>query len=469
MTPGTSDVRSYGFLHPSGRRVFLLDTPGFDDTNRSDTDVLKTISGDLANMYRKNVKLSGIIYLHRITDVRFSGSTAKNLSVFKKLCGDNFYPNIILATTMWENLGDSGLSSTVGDRREKELAETKNWWGLMIERGSRTFRHSDDKGSALKSIDYLISLRRRAVLDIQTQLVDQHKSLQDTSAGIEVERELQQTKEKYAKELKELEEEKKQALVEKDKEQFEMLRKEAEKSQEIISRMERGQQDLQISCRQLLTDSEERNKQVIQELQQQLQQGFKAHENMERRLYQAEVRQRERDERFAQERKLAEDAQRQHNENAEKQHNEALEKSRRQDENTRRLMMALDRERKQHEYTQRQNEIQQQRHETQIQRRDDDTAQQSQRLESLQEQVSNLTHTLSNPPSSPSAFSTIPNDDDVPSSPDHSDTPDYDEDWKLEAIRRQRASRERSLAFGAPLLIAVSGPADVSITARRAQ
>ncbi|KAL8876337.1 MAG: hypothetical protein Q9198_005450 [Flavoplaca austrocitrina] len=453
MTPGTSDVRSYGFLHPSGRRVFLLDTPGFDDTNRSDTDVLKTISGDLANMYRKNVKLSGIVYMHRITDVRFSGSTAKNLSVFKKLCGDNFYPHIILATTMWENLGDSALSSTIGAGREKELAETKNWWGLMIERGSRTFRHCDDKRSALKIIDYLISLRSRAVLDIQTQLVDQHKSLQDTSAGMEVERELRQTKEKYAKELEELEEEKKQALLEKDKEQFEMLRKEAEKSQEIISRIERGQQDLHVSYQQLLADSEKRSKEVVQALQQQLKQGIKAHENMERRLYQSEVRERERDERFAQEKRLAEDAQRQYKENA-------LENNRRQDENTRRLMMALDNERRQHAYTQRQNEIQQQRHKTQLQRRDDDTAQPSQRLESLQEQVSK--HILSNPPISASTLSssvplTIPNsmnadedtededkaeanDDDLSGSPDYSDHPDYDEDWKLGEVIPRRST-----------------------------
>ncbi|KAI4265773.1 MAG: hypothetical protein L6R38_009186 [Xanthoria sp. 2 TBL-2021] len=140
-------------------------------------------------------------------------------------------------------------------------------------------------GSALKIIDFLISLRRRAALDIQTQLVDQHQSLQDTSAGMEVERELQQTKEKYAKELKELKEKQKQALVEKYKEQFEMLRKEAEKSQEIISRMERDQQDLQVSYWQLLADSEERRKQVIQQLQQQLQQVIKAQENMERRLH----------------------------------------------------------------------------------------------------------------------------------------------------------------------------------------
>lgn len=178
--PGTSDVRPYGFLYHTGQRVFLLDTPGFDDTNRSDTDVLKTISGDLARMYSKDIKLSGIIYLHRITDVRFSGSAQKNLSVFKKLCGDDFYPNVVLATTIWENLSNPGLSTTVGDRRENELLETSEWWGLMIRRGSKTFRHSDDKRSALKIVDYLISLRRRAVLEIQMQLIDEQRSLQDT-------------------------------------------------------------------------------------------------------------------------------------------------------------------------------------------------------------------------------------------------------------------------------------------------
>ena len=30
-----------------GRRVILIDTPGFDDTNKSDTDVLKSIAAFL--------------------------------------------------------------------------------------------------------------------------------------------------------------------------------------------------------------------------------------------------------------------------------------------------------------------------------------------------------------------------------------------------------------------------------------
>lgn len=34
-----------------GRRITLLDTPGFDDTTRSDTEVLRTIAAYLSTMY----------------------------------------------------------------------------------------------------------------------------------------------------------------------------------------------------------------------------------------------------------------------------------------------------------------------------------------------------------------------------------------------------------------------------------
>ncbi len=253
-------------------------------------------------MYSKDIKLSGIIYLHRITDVRFSGSAHKNLSVFKKLCGDKFYPNVVLATTMWENLGSSGLSTTIGDQREKELQETSEWWGLMIGRGSKSFRHTDNKGSAMKIVDYLIGLRKRAVLEIQTQLIDEQKSLQDTTTGMEVEREIQQAKIKFAKDLKELKDEQRQALSDRDNEVAEMLRKQAEKTNEAIQRAEKSQQDLKIGWQQLLAASETRNNQFMQQLQQQLQEKERDYRNRERRFDDErranEARHRQRNEEF---------------------------------------------------------------------------------------------------------------------------------------------------------------------------
>ncbi|KAJ1334959.1 hypothetical protein MN608_01691 [Microdochium nivale] len=71
--------------HPP-RRVYLIDTPGFDDmlpgSTRSDTEELKDIAFFLAQTYGRAIRLAGIIYLHRITDMRISGSALKNLAMF---------------------------------------------------------------------------------------------------------------------------------------------------------------------------------------------------------------------------------------------------------------------------------------------------------------------------------------------------------------------------------------------------
>jgi len=453
--------------------VFLLDTPGFDDTNRSDTDVLKTVSGYLAMMYSKNIKLSGIIYLHRITDVRFSGSTAKNLSVFKKLCGNDFYPNVILATTMWENLGDPGLASAIGDRREKELLENDGWWGLMIRRGSKTFRHSDDKGSAFKIVDYLISLRSRAVLEIQAQLVDENKNLQDTSAGMEVEREIQQIRVKHSKQLKEIEEETQQALQEKDKdlELIELLHKEAEKKNEEMMKAYQNQQALQISNQELLEETMAKYGQQMELLQQQLQQRDRDHVNMERRFDDErranEARHRQRDEQFARER-----------DDAQKQNREALESERRRNEHAQRQhdeRVASERSRTEQAQMEQHSAIvaaqlasfaaERAKYEADVQRSDAGMADQTQRFESaisgLQQRLDNLSppRTISNP-SLPGTLS----DSDGPAEDEAEDETfrDHVEDYMLERAisARQHASNKNSLANGGPLLMAVTGMAE---------
>ncbi len=51
-------------------KVLIIDTPGFDDTERSDTEILTEISRLLALQYEIGMKLKGVIFLHRITDVR---------------------------------------------------------------------------------------------------------------------------------------------------------------------------------------------------------------------------------------------------------------------------------------------------------------------------------------------------------------------------------------------------------------
>jgi hypothetical protein len=142
----------------SGHKVYLMDTPGFDDTTRSDTDILHDIASSLealghALQPQKGRKLlTGIVYLHRLSDPRFDGSSLKNLRMFKKLCGDNAFPRIVLATTMWDY-----LDQKTAEDRENEIKSRREFWGLMIERGSRAFRLDRGKESAAKVLEYLVS------------------------------------------------------------------------------------------------------------------------------------------------------------------------------------------------------------------------------------------------------------------------------------------------------------------------
>lgn len=71
-----------------GLQVHLIDTPGFDDTNRSDSDVLKDLAYWLGISYeKKKIQLTGLIYLHPISHVRMAGTPFKNLRTFRKMVG----------------------------------------------------------------------------------------------------------------------------------------------------------------------------------------------------------------------------------------------------------------------------------------------------------------------------------------------------------------------------------------------
>jgi hypothetical protein len=112
--------------------IYLIDTPGFDDTHRSDTEILRELARWLKDSYNNNIKLNGIVYFHRISDVRMQGSAKKNLLMFKKLCGDDSLKNVILATSMCHC-----VSIEEGIEREAQLMETPEFWGRMISKGSK--------------------------------------------------------------------------------------------------------------------------------------------------------------------------------------------------------------------------------------------------------------------------------------------------------------------------------------------
>ena len=100
--------------------------------------------------FKNSIKLSGIIFLHRISDRRMAGSARRNLIMFKKLCGEKAYQSVVLASSMW-----SEVTPDVGDARERELIQTEEFWGLMCKKGSKVLRYANTRESALNVVDYI--------------------------------------------------------------------------------------------------------------------------------------------------------------------------------------------------------------------------------------------------------------------------------------------------------------------------
>lgn len=199
---GTSDVSIYQGKYNDTTKIYFVDTPGFDDTHRSDSSILREIADWLSQAYGNDFKLTGIVYLHRIMDVRLGGSAMKNLRMFKKLCGENELQSVVLATTWW-----SSVDKVTGEQREQQIRTRDDFWAGMIAKGSKMFRQDRDAQSAREIVDYLVQKKKPVVLKVQEEMVDENKTLDETSAGIEVDTELAEQKKHLEAELRRVQEE----------------------------------------------------------------------------------------------------------------------------------------------------------------------------------------------------------------------------------------------------------------------
>jgi GTP-binding protein EngB required for normal cell division len=243
--------------------VYLVDTPGFDDTDRSDTEVLREIASWLTASYSNSIKLHGIIYLHRITDPRMQGSGLRNLHMFKKLCGDKNLSNVIMATNQWERVSEAD-----GIERERQLKETPHFWGYMIDRGSQMHRHYNTRESALHLIDSLVggtASRPKIVLDIQKQMVDEGKDLADTGAGQAVDDAISKERQRFAKEIAESQADIREALASRDRETASILEQHQKEMNERVQKLDKEHAALQVSLERLQEERFAKMKKALEE------------------------------------------------------------------------------------------------------------------------------------------------------------------------------------------------------------
>ena len=257
------EVGIHPFKHRNGQTIYLIDTPGFDDTDRTDTETLEDLAHFLGATYLKDIKLAGIIYLHSIADNRIKGSNLKNFTLFQQLCGTDSLSNVVLATTMWDTRSSPALK-TQALEWEDELRNTPEFWGDMIDMDSKMMRQDDGYQSAIKIIDYILALRKKStILTIQREIIDDEKPLYQTNAGREVQKEVIKLNEQHNRDLQRIQEETKSAIKRGDERLANKLSEMQTKYTAKLSKTNKDMIKLKADFKQVQKDKEEQHRQEM--------------------------------------------------------------------------------------------------------------------------------------------------------------------------------------------------------------
>lgn len=193
-----TQVISLSQLKLDGKTVTLIDTPGFDDTYRTDADILNLIANYLAESYAHGVLLSGIILCQPIDDNRFRGSEKDRTRLFEEVCGENAFGNVILNTTMWGN-----VQGTIGHDRVRERVKNWGFWGKMVDKGAIVAKCDNTPEGARNIIKMLLG-KREVALKMQVELKENGGDIPGTSAGKQLHATLEGVTSKLIDEIRQL-------------------------------------------------------------------------------------------------------------------------------------------------------------------------------------------------------------------------------------------------------------------------
>lgn len=112
---------------------------------------------------------------------RIDITSLRYLQIFRKLYGENNLECVALVTTRWDT-----VDKTLGLQREQHLNTIYGFWKDLISKGAQTFRHDEEQISGQKIILSLLNRNRNIECRIQREMIDQKKTLAETTAGLEV-------------------------------------------------------------------------------------------------------------------------------------------------------------------------------------------------------------------------------------------------------------------------------------------
>lgn len=141
------------------------------------------------NRYREKRFLNGLIYLHRITDIRFDSGASTTLGIFRKIYGNSGYEKLALVTTMWNDVED--VNKPTYEAKEEELKN--NIWGTFLHRRDQalvaryncTTSELGQKTAQQTVADLLHHTIKDSTIKLQLQkeLVEDRVALPRTAAG----------------------------------------------------------------------------------------------------------------------------------------------------------------------------------------------------------------------------------------------------------------------------------------------
>lgn len=157
---------------------------------------------------------------------------------------------------MWNITEQSGLSNESAIKREQELGSNDNFWGSMKKGGSRIVRHTGDLKSALLIVSILVDKKSPVVLDIQHQMVDEGKRLDETTAGKFVQKQLLDTRMRYEREIADYKQGMEDALKEKDTNLAASLQKEKDEYEAKLSGIIASERGLKVNLSKLAKEKD---------------------------------------------------------------------------------------------------------------------------------------------------------------------------------------------------------------------
>lgn len=281
-----------------GRNIYLIDTPGFDDTTRTDTEILREIAAWLKKSYDDKVQLAGIVYLHHISDNRVGGSGVTNIRLFKELCGEKALSCVVLATTMWDL-----MPRDKAERREQELICKEQFWGGLLQHGCRAMRQDDGSVSATRIIRHILAQKSPRSFQIQDEMAN-GTPLIETRVGRVLEEKIDAQARQFNEHIKKLEEEIARLKTEKaelDKREEEEKQRRAEEEtkrleKEAQNEKKRQEREAQIEKEKLEKEAQKEKEKLEREAQKEKErQEWEAQKEKERQEWEArESRERER-------------------------------------------------------------------------------------------------------------------------------------------------------------------------------